>query len=526
MTDRTDIVNAYTRPAFPRDDFTYASASKAMVSTSHPLATSAGLDMLRRGGSAADAYVAAAAVQVVVEPPMTTFGGGLSMNWFDGASGRTTLVAGTFGRPAAETGDWDEAAADGGRTVAAPGWLIGAREGWRRFGRLRWAELFEHALSHAREGFVIDPHLWGWVFEYRLKMGRFPAGQRLWYPQGHLLNVGDTLVQPDLARTIGMIQADESLEWFYCGEFAERYVATARADGGRITTEDMARHREAALAIEAEPIGRYRGHDIHAPGATLIGQALGAVEFGDLRALGAAGGNPETLYRQMRLIEEIWHAGLAEGAIGAAGPFRAAGRPVTGEQIAELWRRVVDRPSHPFDPLHPGTNALVVFDADGNVAHGTHSCSCSPFGNGHVVDGVWLSRPVVIWGQPTPVPVGISTSLLLARDGKAVLAVGSPSISCVQNILQNTMNVIEFGMTPTESVRQPMFGAPWFPSRRAMVEGNFPEEHYAHLADRGMGFKRISPGECEMGSCHMVQSTPDGLQGVADPRRRGQAAGF
>ena len=270
-------MNTYVRSAAPRADHIHATSRQAMVSTSHPLATAAALDMLRRGGSAADAYIAAAAVQVVVEPPMTTFGGGLGMNWFDGASGRTTLIYGRFGRPAAEDGSWDEAGADGGRTVAAPGWLNGAHAAWRRFGRLRWSALFEHALAHARDGFVIDPQLWGWIWEYRYKMARFAAGQRLWYPQGHLLNVGDRLVQPELARTITRLQADDGLEWFHCGDFAQRYVAAAREDGGRITLEDMAAHRDTALVVEAAPVGRYRGYEIHAPGSTLVALALQAL---------------------------------------------------------------------------------------------------------------------------------------------------------------------------------------------------------------------------------------------------------
>lgn len=519
-------MSSFARPAVSPESNIVASSQRAMVSTSHPLATAAALDMLERGGSAADAYLAAAAVQVVVEPPMTTFGGGLALTWFDGAMGRTSMVGGSFGRPAAETGDWDEVGADGGRTIAAPGWLVGAREAWRRFGRLRWAELFEHAFAHARDGFAIDPHLWGWVWEYRLKLGRFSAGQKIWYPKGHLLGVGDTLVQADLARTIAMIQADETLEVFYLGEFAKRYVATAQADGGRITLDDMARQHDAAFVVDAPALGQYRGYDIHAPGATLLALALGAVEHGDLRKLGPARENPETLYRQMRLIEEIWHEGQPKEGAEVKWPFGTIDTHVTQERLSNLWSRVVDLPSRPFAPLSPGTNALIVFDQSGNVAYGTHSCSCTPFGNGHVVDGVWLSRPLVIWGQPTPPPLGMATSLLLARDGKAKLAVASPSISSVHNILQNIMNIVEFGMTPRESVEQPLFGSPWHPSRRAMVEGSFTNEHFTHLANRGMGFKRVSPDECEMGSCQMVVSTDNGLVGVADPRRRGQAAGL
>jgi len=502
-----------------------------MASSSHPLATEAALDMLRRGGSAADAYVAAAAVQTVVEPPMTTLGGGFYMNFFDAAAGNTTAVGGVFGAPAAEDGDWDEAEADTGRTACAPGWLNGARAAWRAYGRLGWAELFEHAHHHAIDGFLIDQPLWGWVFEYRYQMARFPEGQRLWYPDGHLLGVGDRLVQPDLARTIEKIQGDESLEWFYEGGFAERYVARVREDGGRLTMDDMAAHRGAEYRQQAEPIGSYRGHEIHSPMGYTVGLALQAVEHGDLRSLGRPTGNPETLYLLMRLVEEIWHFGLELHTSTLEDLFQARDDDnvlTSPETAAELWRRASTEPSRPYDPLHPGTNALVIVDGDGNVAFGTHSCSCRPFGNGHIVDGVWVSRPVLVYGQPAPLPVGLTTALLLAKDGKPVFAVGSPSISCVTNILQNTINMFEHGMTLDESVRQPMFGAPWFPSRRAMIEGDFPEAVYTHLRSRGMGYRRISPDDCEMGSCHGVHMDHGNgtILGVADPRRRGRAAGL
>jgi len=521
----------YSRSAIPTAEHNFAKASQAMVTSSHPFATEAALDMLRRGGSAADAYVAAAAVQVVVEPTMTTFSGGLGMTWFDGKIGKTTSIGGTFGCPEAENGDWDEEGADGGRTIAVPGWLNGARVAWQTFGKLQWAELFEHALQHAKEGFIIDPHLWGWVCEYRYKMARFPEGQKLWYPEGYLLNPGDRLVQTDLAHTIEQIQADESLEWFYKGEFAEHYVARAQADGGRITLSDMAKHCGNGTVMEAAPLGGYRGYEIHSPGASSILLALQVAEYGDLKSAGCPVDNPETLYRQMRLIEEIWHEGLKEKQLDVAElytKFSYEDNLDTTKKTQELWQRVVTQPTRPYDPLHPGTNALVITDIEGNVAFGTHSCSCHAFGNGHIVDGVWISRPIMIYGQPTPLPAGITTSLLLAKEGKPHLVVGSPSISCLNNILQNTLNVIEFGMSLEESVQQPMFGAPWYPSQRAMIEGNFPEAAYEHLTKRGMGFKRVSPNECEMGSCHAIRidHDKDVIYGVADPRRRGMAAGL
>ena len=519
------------RSPSPLPEHSYATAASAMVSTSHPLATEAALDMLAQGGSAADAYIAAAAVQVVVEPPMTTFSGGLGMNWFDAASGTHHVYGGTFGRPSAEDGDWDEEGIDSGRTACVPGWLVGARTALEAKGRLPWARHFDAACKYADEGFAIDDTLWGWVFEYHHKLARFREGQAIWYPEGHLLNPGDELKQTALAESIHRIQDDPDLEWFYRGDFAQKYVARVQADGGRLTLDDMARGPDTGMAAEVASIGRYRGYDIHSPGAFIVALAMAAVEHGDLRSYGPPVENPETLYLQMRLIEEIWHEGLSVRPEDTAHVFASTGtvdEALVERKAEDLWRRVVNEPSRPFDALNPGTNAITIIDKDGNVAYGTHSCSCVPFGNGHIVDGIWVSRPILVYGQPAPLPLGLTTALLLMRDGKPALAVGSPSISCVHNVLQNTFNVVEFGMTLRESVQQPMFGSPLYPSRRSMVEGDFSEETFTYLREKGMQFNRVSPLECERGSCQgiLVNEQSGEIEGVADPRRRGMAKGI
>lgn len=374
-----------------RADHIAATAREAMVSTDHPLATAAGLDMLSRGGSATDAYIAAALVQAVLMPTMTSIAGGLGLNWFDAKTGRTTMVAGDFRTPAAEPGDWDEAGADSGRTVCAPGWLNGCAAAWRRWGRLDWRALFEHAIAHARDGFEVFPKLQSVMHVNRYWMARFPEAQRIWCPGGYMVATGDRLVQADLARTLERLQDDPDLHWFYTGDFAERYVAAARTDGGRITMEDMAAHRDNAKVQNAVPVGTYRGYDVHAPGATLVALALALAEHGDLRALGTPMDNPEIVYRQMRIMEEIWHAGLERGvALGATNVTSENTQPPSPELVERLWRRIADEPSRPYDPLNPGTNALSVMDRDGNVAYNAHSCTGRPFGTGLVVDGVVL----------------------------------------------------------------------------------------------------------------------------------------
>ena len=115
--------------------------------------------------------------------------------------------------------------------------------------------------------------------------------------------------------------------------------------------------------------------------------------------------------------------------------------------------------------MNMDTNAIVVVDETGMVAHGTHSTSGTPFGVGLMVDGVVLTRPLYYFARPiVTMPVGWGTSLLALRNGRPVFTAGSPSVSAVQNVLQNTMNVLEWGVDPGESVQQPLFGSPLYPA--------------------------------------------------------------
>lgn len=198
------------------------------------------------------------------------------------------------------------------------------------------------------------------------------------------------------------------------------------------------------------------------------------------------------------------------------------------ENAERLWPRVKEGPPRPFDGMHLDTNAIVVVDESGMIAHGTHSTSGSPFGVGLMVDGVCLARPLFYFGRRSvTMPVGWGTSLLALRDQRPVFAAGSPSISAFQNVLQNTMNVLEWGMEPGESVQQPMFGSPIHPSKRPMVEASMGDAVIAEVERRGLGVDRVSPWEQEMGSCHAVHIDANGtLRGAADPRRLGCVAGY
>jgi gamma-glutamyltranspeptidase/glutathione hydrolase len=512
------------RPPSPRADHVAATATGGMISTSHPAATQAGVAALAAGGTAVDAYLTAAAVQTVVEPTMSTLAGGLAITVWDAKSRSSQLLAGVGTLPAAEDADLDEAARLSGRTVVPPGWVHGAHAAWERWGRLPWADVLEPALVAAREGVVVDHLLHGWAFEFRGAAGRYAAGREAFFPDGRMFTHGDVLKQPALARTIEGLAA-HGPSYFKDGEFARRYVAAAREAGGRITLDDMAAAGPIEMSLPSLPL--VTGHELQTNGL-LFALMLNAAAVGDLGSRGPAHEDPETLYLLLRIVQECWHFGLdlADGAfrLPTHEELMAA---VSDEQAEKIWDQVRTGPPRPFAPMNSGTNAIVAADADGTVAHGTHSASSTPFGVGLVVDGVIVPRPMTLFANPMPpIPIGWATSLLALKDGDPVLAMGSPSMSAVENVFQNTFNVLLRGVDPADSVRQPLFGASYFPKQSPMVESSMGDDVIAEVERRGITLDPVAPWEPEMGSCHAVQLRPDGtLRGVADPRRLGQAAG-
>jgi hypothetical protein len=174
------------------------------------------------------------------------------------------------------------------------------------------------------------------------------------------------------------------------------------------------------------------------------------------------------------------------------------------------------------------TNGIVAVDEAGVIAYGWHSHSGAIFGSGFIVNGVIATRPIYHFANPkVPIPAGWSCELLAVKDGKPCFVAASPSISSVQCVLQNTLNVLGWDLAPHVSVQQPRFGASHYPSRRPMVESSFSDAVIEQVERRGLAVERVSPGEPEVGSCHAIQITDDGtLHGAADPRRLGRAAGY
>jgi len=237
-------------------------ARRGMVATSVPIASAAGVEMLRRGGNAIDAAIAAAAVLAVVEPMQTGLGGdAFALFW----SARERRLVGLNGSGRAPAGATLAAYRERGLDSIAPRGILsvtvpGAVHAWGalagRYGTLGLATLLEPAIRAAEDGFAVTElvaHYW-WGLE---RMGALvnSAARETFAPGGATPKAGEWFRNPRLAASLRAI-AKGGAAAFYRGELAEAIAATARAEGGFLAAEDLARHESSWV----EPLrARYRG---------------------------------------------------------------------------------------------------------------------------------------------------------------------------------------------------------------------------------------------------------------------------
>lgn len=289
-------MTAAVLPAF-RAYATPAGADGGMVATSHPLATAAGVAMLKKGGNAVDAAVASAFVLAVVEPQSSGLGGGgfatLHFEPAEAAKLKTKPTAATSEgggvqtfvdfretAPAAATRDMfivegkpdPQKSLVGGLGVATPGFVAGLHHTQSKYGRLAFREVVAPAAAIAREGFAVDPYLAGRIGEVKGTLAKFPASAKLWLVGGEPLKVGTIVKLPELAALLDRIGKDGP-KAFYEGANAAALVKAAKDSGGVLTEADL----KAYAPVERAPVVfGYRGDRIvSAPPPSSGGVALG-----------------------------------------------------------------------------------------------------------------------------------------------------------------------------------------------------------------------------------------------------------
>lgn len=527
-----------------------------MIVAPQPEAAEAGAQVLRRGGNAVDAAIAAAFVQGVADPLMCGIGGFGSMQVHLPKRGVHEVLEFYARAPLAARPDmWADRlrgqsrdgfaflleggiSEQGYLAVCTPGSVKGYAEALSRYGTFDWADAMAPAIALAQRGVMVRPHMhWFWSQDQKgsgqvntadkLRLTR--TGQTLYFrPDGSVKRPGDMLHNPDMARTLERL-AKGGPELFYTGTLAEEMAADFAANGGLITQEDFAAY---TLSV-VEPIwGSYRGHRIStspppASGMSML-EMLHILEHFDLAALGYGSA------AHVRLLAEAMKRMTIDKDRHMGDPAYVdvpVARLISKEYAAELAAAIRSGERARVKRLDGGdrdTTHISVVDKDGNAVALTHTLG-SPSGAiteglGFIYNGT-MSRFDPRPGHAASIAPGkrrasSAAPTIVFKDDRPFIVIGAPGGSYIAPaVAQGIMNVIDFGMTMLEAVAAPrVMGV----SDAIDVSNRITHEVTDALAADGYDVKR-SWMSYAFAALHGIRIADGRLDGGADPQRDGMA---
>jgi len=532
-----------------------ALGERAMASSSHPDVTRAILDVLRDGGNAVDAMLTAIPLQHVLEPQMSTLAGGMGGLIYWAETGELIYLDAELDhtREAPASHSMAKPASIGttsGQRIGVPGTVTGMAAAAERFGSRPWASYFAPAINAAEQGFTMYSFLYGEMSAAYERLGAHPETRAKWMADGFVPPVGDVVRQPRLAGTLRKL-AGEGPEYFRSGAWAERFVAAVNRTGGNISLDEVAAY-EARWVTPLE--FEYGGHRLRgAPPASTAGILNGIIfnilDHFDLPAQGHYTESAASLQLIRQAYEQAEHFAVSFTADPKTRPVptdallsRAFGTQLAGLIEAGSPVALAAAAQAPGAPsiresegdailgalMHTDTNHLVIVDEQGNWVSMTHTVYGDTFGTGLTVDGVGVNSgntfPGTGRGEGRRVITPFPALMAVTDEGEPWLALGSPGLSS-RAVALTLINRIGYGMDAYAAVDAPRFqGYGRYDSLH--VESRLPESVVEGLEARGVSVDLSAPYNWHMGSIHLVERGPEGLTGVADPRRGGHAEGY
>jgi gamma-glutamyltranspeptidase / glutathione hydrolase len=534
-------------------------AKHGMVVAREIHATNAGESVLENGGNAIDAAVAVGFTLAVTHPSAGNIGGGgfMLIRFADGRStfidfrerapksaSREMYIDPATGSP---TGD----SLVGYRASGVPGTVRGLEFAHEKYGRKSWKELIEPAVRLAHDGFPVS---WGLSENLRSagpsdKLGRFPDSKRIFLKEGAFFEPGDTLKQPELARTLDRIRAHGAKD-FYEGETARLLAADMKEHGGEIQLDDLRAYR----AIERKPLeGKYKGFGVitsppPSSGGVGILQMLGVLEGTDFAKSGA--GSAFALHYEAEAMRRYF----ADRAQHLGDPdFQKV--PVSGllnpAYIAKLRASIDPNRATPSADIHAGDPALYestetthfsIVDGEGNAVSVTYTLN-GGFGSGVTARGLgfllnnemddFAAKPGeansygLVQGEsnaiaPHKTPLSSMVPTIVTKEGKLYLVLGSPGgPTIINSVLQVILNVLDFGMNMQEAVDQPRIHHQWMPDSLVIEKAASPDT-IELLKQRGHDVHIVG----QMGEVAGIRIDGQWIEGAADGRVEAAAKGY
>jgi gamma-glutamyltranspeptidase/glutathione hydrolase len=570
----------YSRPA--------VAALNGVVTTGHPIASSAGLQMLLKGGNAFDAAVAVGAMAGLGEPEMNGIGGNGFMTIFDKKTGKvhSLSMAGAAPKALKPAEMTPETLNAGMKAGIVPGNLGGYLSLLDRMGTLSVAEVFAPAIEYAEKGYPIDQMLAQSIDRGKNNLAKYPTTAKIFLPNGQPIKAGELLKNPDYATTLRkLVDAEKqalakkasrsaaikaAFDRFYKGDIAQEFERFFKENGGVLTAADLAAYEPQWT----EPLRTtYRGYDVFSNPSTSRGgfevlMQANLVERFNLASYGS--GSPQAAHAMIEAIKvaksDIYRyvadpkftviptAGMLSKSYAAsrsalidmtkAGrypePGAPEGRPTTSAQ----------QDGHAFPERYDGeqhTTSFSIVDKFGNAIGVTPTLG-GLFGNNVVVGntGLLLNNGMRL-GSTSPypdnvnyvgagkIPVLNNSPVVVLKDGKLAFVFGTPGGETIgQTEFQMLVNLIDFQLPVQQAIEAPRFSLdaePNFYKPGAEIEVSIEGRTSQATLDalKAMGHKlRVLPGRGSLGHMQTIKIDPvtGTITAGGDPRRTGYAMGY
>lgn len=522
--------------------------TRGVVTSAHPLASAAAMEMLWRGGNAVDASVAAAATLNVVEPFMSGIGGDGLLLLTLGKTGERKVLdfMGRTPHGARREGVTGGDLEKGPKSCLVPGNFAGWWEALTTHGRLSPADVFAPAIRHAEQGFPLTHRGATFIREHCKRLT--PDAIETFCPGGAVPAPGTVLAHANLGKTLGRLAA-EGPDPLYRGDIGARLCEAIQAAGGWLTPKDLeAFHPEWTTPIAAS-FHENEVASVPPPAAGVqVLETLGILEGCDIRAFGH--NSADTLHLiieavKLTMADRIAYQAIPDPPVAGllsktyAGVQRARidlakAAICTGERYSATPPNGAVAPGDPYGYQREHTTHFSVVDGDGNAASITQTLG-SPFGSGVIAGdtGILLNN-LLMWNDldaksPNVLAPDRKVETRMApvqvfRRGQLIAALGTPgSYGIPQTTTQMLLNLLVFEMDIQEAVEAPRVRV--YTDRTVDAEARIPAAVRAELETRGHVIRVLSDYSWVVGGGQGVTRDPatETLAGGADPRRDGYA---
>lgn len=534
-------------------------AKEFMAASANPWATQAGYEVLKRGGSAADALVAMQTTLSLTEPQSSGLGGGAFLVYWDNQTKKLTTFDARETAPKAATPELflDEqgkplefmAAVVGGRSVGVPGVPKLLEDVHKRYGKLAWGSLFDFPVKLAEEGFEVSPRMAKSIEQNAQSLARYPQTAAYFLPEGKPLAAGTLLKNQPFAQSVRLL-AKEGSAPFYHGKPAQEMVKTitgAVDNPGQITLADFKNYR----VIERTPVcAPYREFEICGMGAPssggiALGQIFGILQQQNLNAMGA-----ENIH-SWRWLGEASRVAFADRDRYVADPdfvnvplkallnqdylkqradaVRASEKAAEKVEAGQFNAKYAQGRA----PELPSTSHISIVDKYGNVTSMTTSIE-NAFGSTLMANGYLLNNELTDFAfNPAANGQTVANSVaggkrprssmaptIVMKNGEPYMAVGSPGGSRIIGYVAKTLVAhIDWGMDIQTAISLPNMlnrGSAYEIEQDTAAAGKA-------AALEQLGYK-VQVRDLNSGVQGIVIGK-NGLQGGADPRREGKVMG-